>query len=129
MSELYEEILAGQTVTRSGPGVRHEQICQLLHDRVLASVANLSSTRLLARRVQVKLSSDSVLRPDLALITTATGKVWLAAEIVDSNDHRIDTVHKKQLYEDSRIPRLWMIDPRYDNVEVYHGGEYGLMLK
>lgn len=22
-----------------------------------------------------------------------------------------------------------MIDPRYDNVEVYHGSEYGLMLK
>jgi Uma2 family endonuclease len=22
-----------------------------------------------------------------------------------------------------------MIDPRYDNVEVYHAGEYGLMLK
>jgi Uma2 family endonuclease len=22
-----------------------------------------------------------------------------------------------------------MIDPRYDNVEVYHGTEYGLMLK
>jgi hypothetical protein len=22
-----------------------------------------------------------------------------------------------------------MVDPRYDNVEVYHGNEYGLMLK
>ncbi len=22
-----------------------------------------------------------------------------------------------------------MVDPRYDNVEVYHGGEYGLALK
>jgi hypothetical protein len=24
---------------------------------------------------------------------------------------------------------LWRIDPRYDNVEVYHGGPYGLALK
>ena len=129
MSELYEEILSGRTVTRSGPGVRHEQICQRLHDSVRASVSNLISARLLARREQVKLAADSVVRPDLALITAATGKLWLAAEIVDSNDHRIDTVHKKQLYEDLKIPRLWMIDPRYDNVEVYYGGEYGLMLK
>jgi Uma2 family endonuclease len=28
-----------------------------------------------------------------------------------------------------KLPRLWMIDPRYDNVEVYHSSEYGLILK
>ena len=28
-----------------------------------------------------------------------------------------------------RLPRLWMIDPRYDNVEVYHSSQYGLILK
>jgi Uma2 family endonuclease len=41
----------------------------------------------------------------------------------------VDTVLKKQIYEDLRIPRLWMIDPRYDNVEVYHATPYGLSLK
>ena len=71
----------------------------------------------------------AILFPDLALVTTATGKLWLAAEIVSSDDHRTDTVFKKQLYEDLKLPRLWMIDPRYDNVEVYHGSEYGLALK
>jgi len=92
-------------------------------------VANLTSTRLLTPRSEVRLSSDTELRPDLALITVATGKLWLAAEIVSSDDHRADTVVKKQLYEDSKLPRLWMIDPRYDNVEVYHGSQYGLILK
>ena len=67
--------------------------------------------------------------PDLALITTATGKLWLAAEIISSDDHRADTVIKKELYEQLKLPRLWMIDPRYDNVEVYHGSPYGLVLK
>ena len=28
-----------------------------------------------------------------------------------------------------KLPRLWMVDPRYDNVEVYHSNEYGLILK
>ena len=28
-----------------------------------------------------------------------------------------------------RLPRLWMVDPRYDNVEVYHATAYGLVLK
>jgi Uma2 family endonuclease len=36
---------------------------------------------------------------------------------------------KKQIYEDIKVPRLWMIDPRYDNVEVYHASQYGMMLK
>ena len=53
----------------------------------------------------------------------------MAVEIVNSEDHRTDTVVKKQIYEDLKLPRLWMIDPRYDNVEVYHNSEYGLILK
>jgi len=36
---------------------------------------------------------------------------------------------KKSIYEDARLPRLWMVDPRYDNVEVYHGSPYGLALQ
>ena len=129
MSDAYQEILEGLRTTRCAPGPRHELICSRLHQCVHAGVANLTSTRLLAPRSEVRLSSDTELRPDLALITVATGKLWLAAEIVSSDDHRADTVVKKQLYEDSKLPRLWMIDPRYDNVEVYHGSQYGLILK
>jgi Uma2 family endonuclease len=67
--------------------------------------------------------------PDLALVTMANDKPWLVAEIVSSDDHQTDTVIKKQIYEDVRLPRLWMIDPRYDNVEVYYGTTYGLSLR
>jgi hypothetical protein len=129
MSESYEEILEGATLTRAAPGARHELLCARLHECVRASVANLTSTRLLAPREQVCLASGTKVRPDLALITVATGKLWLAAEIVSPHDHRTDTVVKKQIYEDLRLSRLWMIDPRYDNVEVYHGSQYGLILK
>ena len=62
-------------------------------------------------------------------MTAASGKLWLAAEIVSPDDHRADTVVKKHLYEESRLPRLWMIDPRYDNLEIYHASEHGLILK
>jgi Uma2 family endonuclease len=104
-------------------------ICARLHQYVQASVAKLTSTRLLAPRAQVQLSPDNVLCPDLSLVAAATGKLWLAAEIVNSDDHAPDTVLKKQLYEELKLARLWMIDPRYDNVEIYHASEYGLVLK
>ena len=129
MSEPYEEIFDGAPTPRKTPGARHEQICSRLHAIVAASVGNITSTRLLLPRAKVHVTNGTTLCPDLALVTVATGKLWLAAEIVSSDDHHPDTVVKKQIYEDIKVPRLWMIDPRYDNVEVYHASEYGMMLK
>ena len=129
MSESYEEIVEGDTYLRLAPGARHELICSRLHELVAVSLANISTTRLLPRRSVVRISPDTLVRPDVALLTLATGKMWLVAEVISSDDHRADTVMKKQIYEDLNIPRLWMIDPRYDNVEIYHSSEYGLTLK
>jgi Uma2 family endonuclease len=129
MSLMYAEILNGSTLARRAPGPRHEQICARLHQWVRASVEDFAGTRLLAPRAEIRLSREHTVCPDLALVATATGKLWLAAEIVSSDDHQPDTVIKKQIYEEMKLPRLWMIDPRYDNVEVYHSNEYGLILK
>lgn len=129
MSIPYEEILDGTTLPRSAPGVRHEQICERLHAAMAASVANIGSTQLLAPRTKIRVAQATAICPDLALITAATGKLWLAVEIVHTGDHHADTVIKKEIYENVRVPRLWMIDPRYDNVEVYHSTEFGLVLK
>ena len=129
MTTAYQETLDGELFARSAPGPRHELICSRLHTLVGNCVAHVSSSRLLSVRNKVELSGANVLCPDLALLTAATGRLWLAAEIVNSDDHRTDTVIKKQIYEEIKLPRLWMIDPRYDNVEIYHGNEYGLALK
>ena len=129
MSAAYEEIIKGETLLRAAPGPRHENICGRLHARIASALEGNSTTRLLAPRSVVQLTPGVVLRPDLALVTAATGKLWLAAEIVNSHDHRLDTVLKKTIYDDCKLPRLWMVDPRYDNVEFYHGTPYGLALK
>ncbi len=104
MSQSYEEILEGTTLVRRAPGPRHELICARLHRTVKASVADLVSARLLDPRSEVRLSEDTTVCPDLALITVANGKLWLAAEIVNSDDHRTDTVVKKQIYTLIRKP-------------------------
>lgn len=129
MSRPYEEILGGATLPRSAPDPRHEAICDRLHAMMTASVSNIASTQLLAPRTQVQVARNTAIRPDLAIITTATGKLFLAVEIVSREDHQADTVIKKEVYEQIRVPRLWMVDPRYDNVEIYHSTEFGLQLK
>jgi Uma2 family endonuclease len=77
----------------------------------------------------MRVDANNLLRPDIAIATAATGKIWLVAEVVSSEDHHADTVEKKQIYETMKLPRLWMIDPRYKNVEVYHATEYGMRLE
>ena len=125
----YQETLNGAPVLRCAPGARHELICSRIHRAAEDILRNLTSTRQLAPRSPVRLSHDHLLCPDLALVTAAQNKLWLAAEIISSEDHSSDTVVKKQIYEELRLPRLWMVDPRYDNVEVYHSTEYGMMLR
>jgi len=129
MSLPYEEIVHGETLLRSPPGPRHEKICGLLHARMAVGLAANSAARLLSPRSIVQLSPGTMIRPDLALVTAATGKLWMAVEIISSEDHRPDTVLKKSIYEDFNVARLWMVDPRYDNVEMYHGTSYGLALR
>ena len=129
MSRAYEEILEGGTLPRSAPGDRHEAICARLHREIAASINGLSTVQLLPPRMKVQVTNTSMFCPDLALITTATKKLFLAVEIVDREDHKPDTVTKKEIYEQARVPRLWMVDPRYDNVEIYHSLEFGLQLK
>jgi Uma2 family endonuclease len=129
MSKPYEEILEGASLPRSAPDMRHEIICTRLHAAMTASVANLSMTQLLAPRTKIQVTRSTSIRPDLALITAATQKLFLAVEIVNRGDQYFDTVVKKEVYEKIHVPRLWMVDPRYDNVEIYHSMEFGLTLK
>jgi Uma2 family endonuclease len=125
----YEEIIGGRILVRSFPGARHERICSFLHQRVGAGLTGNAAARLLDPRDAVPLSPRTTVRPDLTLVTAATGKAWLVVEIIDSADHQPDTVLKKEIYEEFKVPRVWMVDPRYDNVEFYHGTPQGLALK
>ena len=129
MNVRYEEIVEGESLMRMPPGARHEVVCARLHATIAACLDDRSPSRLLAPRTVVQISPGTLVRPDLVLVTAATNKPWLVAEVIHSNDHSSDTVTKKVIYEESRLPRLWMIDLRYDNVEVYHGTQYGMTLK
>lgn len=129
MSLDYEEIIEGVSVLRRASAGRHEEVCAALHAAFAAALVGNRVARLLEPRSVVQLTPGTLVRPDLALVTAATGKLWLAAEVVSSTDHRWDTVTKKELYENYAVPRLWMVDPRYNNVEIYHGNPHGLSLQ
>ena len=78
MSRPYEEILHGATLPRSAPGDRHEQICARLHREMASSLAGVASVQLLAPRTKVQLSRTTAFCPDLAVLTAASGRLFLA---------------------------------------------------
>lgn len=133
MSEPYEELLQGETIHRGPLSIEHELLVERLHALVARSLPLNSTLRLLPARTEVQLGGHSVLRPDLAVIrllpgAEETAQLYLAAEVLQPGDHHADTVIKKQLWADAKLPRLWMVDPRYLNVEVYGRGEFGFTL-
>lgn len=129
MSEPYEEIIEGESFVRLRPGPRHELIRQRLETRLLAALEQAPVARLLSPRSVLQLTAGTMVRPDLTVVARANERLLLAIEVIDPSDHRTDTVMKKEIYETRNVPRLWMVDPRYDNVEVYHGSPYGLRLQ
>ena len=126
MSESYEELIAGQRILRRPPTATHEMLVDRLHNLVGKNIPLNSTLRLLAPRSELNLDGHSVLRPDLAVIRVGPDTVesepvelYLVAEVLQPGDHHIDTVVKKQVLTDGRLPRLWIVDPRYLNVEIY----------
>jgi Uma2 family endonuclease len=134
MSEPYEETINGDTLFRSAPTKSHELLVERLHALVAASLSPNSSLKLLAPRTEVDLGESGRLQPDLSILRAPGGpggkgaQLYLVAEVLLPGDHHVDTVLKKQLWADIRLPRLWMVDPRYLNVEVYASTEFGFTL-
>lgn len=135
MSEIYEEVIDGQTLLRLPPSPAHELLVSRLHARAAAALPLNSRLRLLPPRSEVRLNERIRLCPDLTIVRPApppaeddSFEIYLAAEVLQPGDHHLDTVVKKQIYSDLKLPRFWMVDPRYLNVEIYGIGEYGFTL-
>ena len=132
MSEAYVETIGGETVLRRTPASDHERLVESLHALVRAALPFNSTLQLLPPRSPLRLADDCVLCPDLAVVRAnpeGVSSPHLVAEVLLPGDHHLDTFIKKQIWSDLRLPRLWMVDPRYLNIEVYGCNEFGFTLQ
>lgn len=128
MSDPYQELIDGETFLRGPLNGPHELLCDRLHTWVASHLPANSALKLLPRRTTLTLRAGTDICPDLALVRRDNSELYLAAEVLQPGDHHPDTVLKKQLYSDCRVPRLWVVDSRYQNVEVYSTGGVGFRL-
>ena len=129
MPDPYQELIDGETFIRGPLNAPHELLCDRLHAWVAAHLPANSAFKLLPRRTTITLRAGTDICPDLALVRRADSQLYLAAEVLQPGDHHPDTVLKKQIYSDCRTPRLWIVDSRYQNVEVYGTTPVGFRLE
>ena len=129
MSDPYQELIDGESFLRGPLNAPHELLCDRLHAWVARHLPVNSVLKLLPRRTTVTLRPGTDICPDLALVRRDNGDLYLAAEVLQPGDHHPDTVLKKQVYSDCRAPRLWIVDSRYQNVELYGTTAAGFRLE
>ncbi|HEY8931716.1 MAG TPA: Uma2 family endonuclease [Rariglobus sp.] len=129
MSDPYQELIDGETFIRGPLNAPHELLCDRLHAWVAAHLPANSALKLLPRRARVTLRPGTDVCPDLALVRRDGSQLYLATEVLQPGDHHPDTVLKKQIYSDCLAPRLWIVDSRYQNVEVYGTTAVGFRLE
>jgi len=125
----YEEILDGNPLPPVRARIRHEQICERLHAAMAASVANIGSTPIACAAHEnpgVPLHHH-LSRPGADHRGHRQNSGWLWR--LSTRAIITPTRSSKRNLRTVRVPRLWMVDPRYDNVEIYHSTEFGLALK
>ena len=128
MADPYEEVLDGRPLIRGPINGPHELLCDRLHLWVAQNLPHNSALQLLRRRTLVKLRPDTEIRPDLALMWRNAPRLYLAVEVLQNSDRHPDTVTKKTILAACLVPRLWIVDGRYQNIEIYitTGGHFRL---
>ena len=128
MADPYEEILDGRPLIRGPINGPHELLCERLHHWVAKNLPHNSALHLLPRRALVKLRPDTEIRPDLSLMRRNDPRLYWAVEVLQPSDRHPDTVIKKNILAACLVPRLWIVDGRYQNIELYvtTGGHFRL---
>ena len=125
---LRREIIDGDLIVTPSPVIRHQMASANLHLR-LATYARQAGGLALAAPMDVFLSPDNVVEPDLLFIRPdrldRLGEKYvqvvpdLVVEISSPSTRRLELVRKRELYERFQVPEYWYIDLDAERVEIY----------
>lgn len=127
------ELLQGRFVVSPSPNVLHQIVIGVLFDILLEAARRTGGMALLSP-MDVVLSDDTILQPDLLYISKARrhiikqrveGPPDLAIEIISDTGRR-DRVEKLNLYARYGVAEYWIVDPDSQLIEflVNENGRY-----
>ncbi len=110
------ELVDGSLIVTPAPSIRHQIVVMRLV--VLLDAACPSDLRVLPAPLDVALTGDSVLQPDVLVArrTDLTEKDLpvapvLVIEVLSPSTRRVDLTLKRSRYEDAGCPSYWVVDP------------------
>lgn len=127
------ELMRGRFVVSPSPNELHQTIILLLSEKFL-SAARQTKSKVLFAPMDVILSEDTILQPDLLYIANARrniirqrvyGPPDLVVEIISGSARR-DRVEKLDLYAKYEVAEYWIVDPEAQHIEflINEGGRF-----
>ncbi len=113
------ELIRGILVMSPAPNFYHQTISILLSEVFLRAVRK-GRGKSVASPVDVVLSDDSIVQPDLVYVSRARKKIVrqrvegppdVVVEIHSPSNRRRDRIHKLTLYAEHGVPEVWLVDP------------------
>jgi Uma2 family endonuclease len=118
------ELIKGRFVVSPSPNVLHQTIVGLLFD-ILSTCARKSGSKVLLSPMDVILSDDTILQPDLLYISKShrhiikqrvEGAPDLVIEVISGTSRR-DRIEKLDLYAIHEVSEYWIVDPAAQIIE------------
>lgn len=130
------ELIDGDLLMTPSPTSRHQSIIGKLYQKLQHFIEDRKLGKVLLSPLDVVLSNEDVVQPDLLFISqdnlkkvtekNIQGAPDLVVEIISPGTEQRDRVIKRKLYGRFGARELWLVDPAAKNVEVigWQGSEF-----
>ncbi|MFZ0959913.1 MAG: Uma2 family endonuclease [Terriglobia bacterium] len=122
------ELVRGEVHLTPSPTTKHQIILARLHASLEGYISRTHPGRVLFAPLDVRLSPDTALQPDLIYVANANAAIIqedyirgtpdLVVEILSPSTTAHDRATKSPLYAEAGVGEMWIIDPQAKTVEI-----------
>jgi Uma2 family endonuclease len=122
------ELVCGEVHVTPAPATRHQAIVQNLSGNLWPHVIKNHWGEVWTAPLDVRLSGETALQPDLVFISNARAGIiqenWIAGapdlivEVLSPSTATYDRATKLPIYADAGVPEVWLIDSQAKTLEV-----------
>ena len=121
------EVLDGELFVTRAPTWDHQRLVGALHRRLFEYLAPHRVADVLMAPADIEFSHHRLLEPDLFVVPLVDGRkpvdwaavrrLLLVVEVLSPSTVRADRFHKREIYQDERVPEYWIVHPEGRLVE------------